>query len=223
MILVGTIVTLALFLFVGWIITTEMLQHRSWRRRVERGDVEIVAALVEEAMGDWRKSRPPRGMAAHLWAGVQGAQVAAIDAEIVTVTGSAEGQFRTEGGRRVQVQSAVEEAEELAVRLVDMMLYDVPNLRLQRVRVDVYTTFTGEQGIPVQKPILTTTAYRSEADAMDWEALRPREILDRFETTVGRTTTGAPSPIDLPPAGGWRPSLVRAGEDERGSTPGANP
>lgn len=214
MILVGTIVTLGFFLFVGWIIATEMFQHRAWRRRVESGDVGIIAALVEEAMGTWRRSRPPRGVPAHLWAGVQGAQVAAIDAESVTVSAAAEGQFRTEGGRRVQVQSAVDEAEELAVRLVDMMLYDVPNLRLRRVRVDIYTTFTGDQGIPVQKPILTTTAYRSEADAIDWEALRPREILDRFETTVGRTATGAPAPITLPPIEGSPPPAPAGGSEE---------
>lgn len=214
MIVLGTILTLGLFLFVGWIIATEMFQHRVWRRRVESGDVGIIAALVEEAMATWRRSRPPRDVPAHLWAGVQGAQLAAIDAESVTVTASAEGQFRTEGGQRVQVQSAVDEAEALAVRLVDMMLYDVPNLRLRRVRVDIYATFTGEQGTPVQEPILTTTAYRSEADAIDWEALRPREILDRFETIVGRTSSGAPAPIELPPIEGSPPSVLPGGEPE---------
>ena len=39
-----------------------------------------------------------------------------------------------------------------------MMLYDVPNLRLGYVRVDVYSTFTGPDGTPVQRPILTATA-----------------------------------------------------------------
>jgi hypothetical protein len=88
-----------------------------------------------------------------------------------TLSTSAEGEFRTEAGTRIQVSTALDEGIALAAKLVDMMLYDVPNLRLGAVRVDVYSTFMSADGMPVQRPIITTTADRKTADSLAWEAL----------------------------------------------------
>lgn len=205
MIIVGSLVVLVIFLGVGWAIATEMFQQRVWRRRVEEGDVGIVAALIEEAHATWRRARPPRGTPAALWAGVQGAQLIAVTEDSATFSASAEGEFRTEGGMRVQVSTALEEAEALASRLIDMMLYDVPNLRLRRVRVDVYATFAPDPARPEQLPILTTTADRAVADALNWEALTPAEVLGRFETRFDRGTSGQGEPIALDPVEGIPP------------------
>lgn len=199
MIVIGTVAFLALFLFVGWIIATDMFQHRIWRRRVEQGDTSFVAALIEEAMSTWRSGRPPRGTPAALWAGVQGTQLVAVDSHAATVSAAAESEFRTEGAVRVQVASATEEAAALAARLVDMMLFDVPNVALDVVRVDIYSTFVDPDGARVQRPILTTTATRASADAIDWEALAPHDILNTFDTTVGEDAAGRAIPIELPP------------------------
>ena len=54
MIVVGTVLGLAFFLFVGWIISTEMFQQRAWRKRVASGDNDIVEALILEAMASWK-------------------------------------------------------------------------------------------------------------------------------------------------------------------------
>lgn len=205
MIVVGSLIILAIFLFVGWAVSSEMFQHRAWRKRVESGDIDIVGALIEEALATWRGGRPPRGTPANLWAGVQAAQLVAVTGDGATLSTSAEGEFRTEEGQRVQVSSALEEAIALAAKLLDMMLYDVPNLRLGFVRVDVYSTFTGADGTPVQQPILTTTAERSVADGMTWEALTPEEILGRFETVYERTSSGQGLVIQLPPIEGKAP------------------
>lgn len=203
MIILGMLVVIAIFVVVGWAVSTEMFQQRSWRRRVEEGDTPIVAALIEEALGTWRRARPPRGTPANLWAGIQGAQLLAVtDLPSATLSTSAEGEFRTEGGARVQVSTALDEAIALAAKLVDMMLYDVPNLRLRAVRVDVYSTFTGADGMPVQRPIITTTADRATADSLTWEALTPDEILARFDTHYERQPSGQPSPIEVPPIEG---------------------
>lgn len=205
MIVVGSIATLAIFLFVGWAVSSEMFQHRAWRHRVESGDVDIVGALIEEALGAWRRARPPKGTPANLWAGVQGAQLVAVTEDSATLSASAEPEFRSEGSQRLQVASALDEAIAVAARIVDMMLYDVPNLRLGFVRVDVYSTFTGTNGAPVQQPILSTTAERSVADGLTWEALTPEEILGRFETTYERADSGQPIAITIPPIEGLPP------------------
>jgi hypothetical protein len=205
MVIVGSIVILAIFLLAGWAVTVEMFQQRSWRRKVASGDVRIIVALIEEALSSWRGARPPKGVPSALWAGVQGAQLVAVTADSATVSSAAEGEFRTEGDRRVMVASALDEGISLAARLVDMMLYDVPNLRLGSVRVDIYSTFSGTDGAPVQRPILTTTASRAAADAVDWEGLTPEEVLGRFDTRFERTASGQPAAIDLPPVEGEPP------------------
>lgn len=205
MIVVGSVIVLAIFLFVGWAVSVEMFQHRAWRRRVATGDIGIVSALIEEAMTTWRRSRPPRGTPASLWAGIQGAQLIAVTADSATLSCSAEAEFRTEEGRRVQVSSALDEAIALAARLLDMMLFDVPNLRLGTVRVDVYSTFMGADGVPEQRPILTATAQREIAEALDWEALTPAEVLGRFDAHYERLPGGQGAPIELPPVEGETP------------------
>jgi len=205
MIALGLLLCLVIFIGVGWAVSTEMFQHRAWRRRVQEGDTDIVAALVEEALSSWRRGRPPRGTPSSIWAGVQAAQLIAVEQDGVTLSTSAEGEFRTEGGTRVQVSSALEEATALASRLVDMIMYDVPNLRLGYVRVDVYSTFTGANGAPEQLPILTVTADRATADDMTWEALTPEEILGRFEAIYTRGPGGQPVPIELPAIRGAPP------------------
>lgn len=204
MIVVGTVITLSIFLFVGWIISTEMFQQISWRRRVQSGDGEIVVALCEEALSSWRVARPPRGVPAHLWASIQGAQLIAASTEQATVSASAQGAFRTEGGQRTQESTDIQAAQAVAARLLDMLLYDVPNLRLARVRVDVYGTFSGADGRPEQRPILSTTADRGTADSLAWESLSADELLEQFDTMIGLTQQGVARAIELPEVVGIR-------------------
>lgn len=206
MIVVGTIVTLALFLMVGWAVSTEMFQQRFWRRRVAEGDTAIVAALIQEALGSWRRARVPAGVAPGTWAGVQAAQLVAVTTNSATVSASGEAEFQSQGGTRVQVASVLDSAMAIAAKLSDMMLYDVPNLRLGVVRVDVYTTFTGADGTPVQQPILTTTASRAIADELTAGALTPAEFLGRFDTHFQQSDTGQALPIVLPPVDGSLPA-----------------
>ena len=205
MILIGTILALACFLFVGWLISTEMFQQRSWRRRVAAGDQEIVGAIILETMESWRRARPPRDLPPSLWAGVLRAELVAATAETAVVQSSTEGEFRSAGERRERVSTALDEAVALAARLAGMMLYDVPNLSLGSVRVDVYSTFPADGGAARQKPILTTTACRRDADGIDWDVLTPAEILARFETVFEVGANGVATPIALPPITGQRP------------------
>jgi hypothetical protein len=89
-----------------------------------------------------------------------------------------------------------------------MMLYDVPNLRLAHVRADLYSTFTGDDGTPVQRAILTTTADRAIADELNWEALTPAEVLGRFETRYEPGPGGRALPIALDPLVGEPPAKL---------------
>lgn len=213
MILIGSLLVLALFVFVGWAVSVEMFRHRWWRRRVESGDLRVIAGLILEAMAGWKRARPPRDVPASVWAGVRSAELVAVSAESATVSAVAEPEYRTEGGHRVLAVPLLDVAQQVAVRLVDMMLYDVPNLRLRRVRVDIYTTFTSEDGVPVQRAILSTTASREAAEGIPWESLTPAEVLARFETTVSLGPTGQLLPIELPPPEGVPPEQAAGGNE----------
>jgi hypothetical protein len=204
-IIIGALVIIVIFVGTGWAIATEMFQQRAWRNRVASGDTDIIGALIEEAIDHWRRARPPRDVPSNLWAGVQGAQLIAVTPDSATLSGTAESSFRTTNGQRSQVTSALDEAIALASKLIDMILYDVPNLRLGSVRVDIYSTFTGADGAPQQRPILTTTADRMDADDLPWETLTPEEVLARFDTVYEVGEGGRPVPITLPPIEGNPP------------------
>jgi hypothetical protein len=61
-----------------------------------------------------------------------------------------------------------------------MLLYDVPNLRLDSVRIDVHTTFRDADGTAERVCILTTNVSRELAREVDWEEWTPAEIVDAF-------------------------------------------
>jgi len=210
MIVVGSLLVLAIFVLVGWAVSVEMFRHRWWRRRVESGDLRVISGLILEAMAGWRRSRPPRDLPASVWAGVCSAQLVAVSPECATVSAVAEPEYRSEGGQRVLALPLLEVAQQVAARLVDMMLYDVPNLRMPRVRVDIYTTFTSDEGVPVQRPILSVTASRQAAEGLPWDSLTPAEVLARFDTVVRLGPAGQPLPIDLPELEGVPPEAAQA-------------
>lgn len=203
-IVLGSLMALAVFLFVGWAVSAEMFQQRAWRKRVSTGDVDIIGALIEEAMAYWRRGRIPRGMPGHRWAAVQGAELVAVEPGGATFSASAVPEFRAEGGRRVKVSSDLEEAAALAVRLLELLMFDVPNLRLGLVRVDIFASL-GSADEAVQQPILSVTADRATADELDWDGLTPAEVLTRFEALWAEERDGAIIPITLQPIEGVRP------------------
>jgi hypothetical protein len=192
----GMVVVILIFLAVGFLVVKEMRTHMFWRREIARGNVEMIGAIVEGELARWRSSRPPMGMEAGLWSGIQASELAGVDADTLHMTGAAEGEYRMVEGRRVEVVPVLDEAMKLAAKLVEMMFYDLPNLRMPRARVDVYTSFREEDGSATQRCILTTTAARELAMDIPWETLTPREVLSRFETHYRLSATGAPLAID---------------------------
>ena len=193
---------LGLILF-GLLLTVILLKesrtHAFWRTRAAQGDLTMIALLIQQEIGRWRTMRVPRGTPPALWHDVQTVDLVAVGPNEAHVTCTAEGEYRIVGGRSEQVTSPLDAAMRVAAKLCELILYDVPDLRLGAVRVDVYSTFRDEQGAPVQRCILTTVADRVEADDMDWEALRPHEIIGRFESRYRLNAHGIAEPIDPGP------------------------
>ncbi|MGI8549195.1 MAG: hypothetical protein ACR2PL_00135, partial [Dehalococcoidia bacterium] len=146
----------------------------------------------------WHSMRPPRGVAVALWAGVQSVELVSVGNDYVQVACGSEGEYRSAGGRREQVSSALDAAMRLAARLIEMLLYDIPEVKLARVRLDVYSTFTVD-GLPEQRCILSTVAARQVANELPWEDMSPREIIDRFQSRYATDARGAVIPIEPDP------------------------
>lgn len=205
MIIIGLIITLAIFIFVGWAVSSEMFQQRAWRRRAEDGDPDIIGALINDSLERWRRARPPKGVPPNRWSALQQAEVVAVAPNIATLSTSIVLEYHTVDGRRIPTTKPLDEAREVAAMLLDAILFDVPNLRLPFVRVDIYADFAGESGGTVQRPVLSSTADRAVADAIFSDELEAVEVLRRFDTLYHPTEGDELSAIELPPVEGERP------------------
>ncbi len=186
-------------LILTYVIFQETRAHRYWRSLVARGDVDAIRMLLDQELDRWRTMRVPKGTPASLWHGTQTVELVAIGADAAHVSCMAEGEYRFSGGRPQEIAAPLEAAMRVAAKLAEMILYDVPNLRLGAVRVDVYSTFHDARGAPEQRCILSTIADRAVADDLDWEALRPSEIIARFDSQYHVGERGVAESIDPGP------------------------
>lgn len=181
---------------VAYVVIQETRAQEHWRGLVRRGDVNAVRTLVEQQIVDWRKERPPATMPPSVWHGVEGAELVEITRDAVRVSTSVEGQFAVVDGRRREVSTVLEQAMAVTAALAERLLYDIPNVRLERVQVDVYTTFRREQGPGEQRCVLSTVADRETAAEVDWGEEPPQAIVRRFGGRCALDAQGEAQPVD---------------------------
>lgn len=195
---IGFLIVALLFGGIGLLLFKEARTHRFWRQLVAQNDLEAIRGILDREVERWKTQRPPKGVSAVVWAGVQGMDVVAASAKYVRVSTSASPEFGAVDGERRQLASSLEVAYEAAMRLVEMIFYDVPDFRPGAVRVDVYATFSDTAGASASHPILSIFADRADALSIDWD-LPPQVLAGRFHATVNRAASGEARPIELPP------------------------
>ena len=194
---IGFAIIAAVFGGFGLLLFKEARTHRFWRQLVAENDIQAIRGILDQEIEHWRTQRPPKDVSAMVWAGVQGLDLVGASAEHVRVSTSADPEFGVVDGSREQIASSLDTAYATAMRLVEMIFYDLPNFRPQHVRVDVYTTFRDSEGKAEALPILSVQADRASAMSLDWN--QPPAVLAReFETTADRAPNGEPRPIELP-------------------------
>jgi hypothetical protein len=176
----GLLAVLIITLVITYAIVQETRAQRHWRGLVKAGDVNAIRTLIDAETKSWRTQRLPRGVLPSVWHGVQTAELVEVGSDHVRVSCSAEGQYAVVGSRREEVSSALREAMKVTAKLADMLLYDVPNVELDRVQIDVYTTFRARSGAASQRCILSTTVDRVEAKDVDWDEWPPEDIIAHF-------------------------------------------
>src|SRR6185437_12799919 len=115
---------LLLFVIVGFAIIQGTRAQLYWRRRVEKGDVEAIRALVGDEVNHWKTARAPKGTAPAVWHGVQGTELLDVKPDSVRVSASAEGQYALVNGDRREISTSLKEGMKLTAKLADMLFYD---------------------------------------------------------------------------------------------------
>ncbi len=193
---VGILIIALLFVFFGFIIFKETRTHRFWRHQVELGDLEMIRQLIEVEVEHWRTERPPKGVPAAVWQGIQGVEVSEIGRDYIRASTTAEPQFTMVGGGRKQVSSALDEAKRITALLAERFFYDVPYVVLERVQIDCYSTFQEAGSEASQRCVLSTLARRDDAAQVDWEGDSPDAIAERLGGRYRTDASGTPLPIE---------------------------
>ena len=179
----GILVVVLLLLFTGFVIVQETARQMHWRGLVESGDLDAIRTLIEDEIDTWHDSRVPRGTPALLWHGIQTVELLDVTPTSARVSCNAEGEYALSSGRRIETSSPLAEGMKITKRLAEMLLYDVPNVKLDHVQVDVYTSFRDEHGHAEPRCILSTDIERKAVEHIDWEETEP---VDFVALTGGR-------------------------------------
>ena len=193
----GILVIAIVFLIVGYIVLQGTRASLAWRRAAARGDVEVIRQMVDDAIETWASMKRPKEVAPELWRAVQSVDLVDVGPESVRVSCQVEGEYRQVEGRWVETTSLLQQAFAATARLADMLLYDIPNLRLAGARIDVYTTFREPENPPRHSCIMTTTAERETAREVDWDEWTAEQVVDALGGRYRLGERGAALPLEL--------------------------
>ena len=182
--------------FISYVVLQGTRTQMAWRERAEQGDVDVIRTLVSDEIERWKTTRMPKGTDTVVWHGVQSAQLLDVSPDSVRVTASAEGEYAQISGERREVKTAFEQGIGVTAKLADLLLYDVPNVRLPSVQIDIYSTFRDDRGA-TQRCIISTTCDRAVATDIDWDETPAGEIARAFGARYLLDDRGNAMPINV--------------------------
>ncbi len=183
-------------LLITYVVVQETRVHRHWRGLADAGDVDAILALLSGELESWRAGRPPKGVPANIWSAVQTAQIVETGADFARLSTGVEGQYATIAGERHEVSSAFDEAASVTRKLGDMVMYDIPDLRLPYVQIDVHSTFRDEQQRPEQRCILSTVIDQRRAAGFDWDNATALELTTAFGSRYRLNEANVALPVE---------------------------
>jgi hypothetical protein len=195
----GLVVAIAflflLFLIVGWVIVQGTRAQLEWRKLVDEGDVSAITTLVSDELTRWKTIRMPKGTQPSIWHGVQSAEFVEAMPDGVRISATTEAQYATVDGKRQEISSSFHEARKVTAKLADMVLYDIPNVKLPYVQIDVYNTYRSDVE-STQRCVLTTICTREVADVLAWEEMDAEEVVTAFGGRYILDDRGNPLAVD---------------------------
>ncbi len=186
----GILIVVLLMLFTGFVIFQETARQSHWRGLVQSGDLDAIRALIEAELEAWRESRVPKGTPALLWHGVQTVELLDVSPTAAHLSCNADGESALVSGRRIETSSPLSEGMKITKRLAEMLLYDVPNVKLDQAQIDVYTAFRDEDGKAEPRCILSTLISRKTVEHIDWEEMESAEFVALTEGRLSADASG---------------------------------
>jgi hypothetical protein len=186
----GVAIILVILLFVAYVVVQETRAQLFWRKLVDEGDIDAIRQLIEAEVETWHSARVPRGVPALLWHGIQTVELLDVSGNACRVSCSADGESALIGGRRVETSSPLAEGMKITQKLAEMLLYDIPNVKLDHVQIDVYTSFRDDAGRAESRCVLSTRVERAVVEHIDWEQMEPGEFIDLCQGHFASDLTG---------------------------------
>jgi hypothetical protein len=219
----GILIILAILLFTSYVIVQETRAQLFWRGLVQQGDLKAIRELLETEIETWHQARVPRGTPALLWHGVQTVELLDVTEHGARVSCTAEGEYALVGGKRVETSSPLSEGMKTTMKLAEMLLYDVPNAKLDHFQIDVYTSFRDESGRAEPRCILSTLVQRGLVEDFDWENESATAFVTRNNGRFAAETDGSLTRVEPLEWDEARAAVEEASEIiDRGSSPGAS-
>jgi hypothetical protein len=186
-----------LFVIITYIVVQGTRAAMAWRNAAAAGDVKVIRDIVDGALSAWGSMKRPKDVAPEIWRGIQSIQIVEVAPEFVRVSCQAEGEYKLLNGRWVETANPLQEGMAMTARALDMLLYELPHFKADRVQVDVYTTFREAAAATRRVCILSTLASREEAREVDWEEWTPVQVVDALGGRYHIGDLGQPLPIEV--------------------------
>ena len=190
------------FLLVTYIIVQGSRAALAWRSAAAGGDVNVIRMIVDDSLSGWRSGKRPKNVAPDVWRGVQSMQLTDLAPDFVRVSAQAQSEYRLQDGAWTEVQNPLQEAIEITARAADMLFYDMPHYRPERIQIDVYTAFRDGEGPTRNVCIMSTSATREQAREADWEEWSAADIVDTLGARYRPGEFGQPLPVEVEPPSG---------------------
>ncbi len=184
-----------LFLIVAYIIVQGTRAALAWRQAAAAGDVNVIRDIVEDALRAWRSMKRPKEVATEVWRGIQSMQAVDVGADFVRVSCQAESEYKLLDRRWIEVRNPLQEGMAITARAADMLLYELPHFRPDRIQIDVYTTYREADGATKRDCILSTATSREVAKGVDWEEWTSEQIVEALGGRYRLSGSGRPLPV----------------------------
>ena len=185
------------FVIFAWMIIQGTRGALAYRRQAAAGDVSVIQEIVEGAINAWRSSRRPKPVDPGVWRGVQSMELIDVGADFVRVSVQAESNYQRVSGQWLEVTSVLQDGMAITAKSTEMLLYELPNVKLNKAQVDVFTSFRDHNGQASRHCILSTVALRDvAANQVDWDEWTPREIVEVLGGRYRSGKSGSVLPID---------------------------
>lgn len=186
-----------LFLIITYVVVQGTRAAMAWRKAAAEGDVKVIREIVRDSLNAWSSMKRPKEVPVEVWRGIQSLQIVEVEADFVRVSSQAESEYRMADGHWVEVRNPLQEGMGIAARAAEMLFYELPHFRPQRLQIDVYTSFREADGAAVRRCILSVEADRETARSVDWDEWSAEEIVDALGARYRLGEGGRPLPIEV--------------------------